>query len=166
MPVSHRYIAFLLFITLGWGILRQVQWHSEYWGLQYNNHSVERMEVRGYSFEQMAFPVEEITWLKAHEIAWKGQKFDIQNPTIVNDTLYAAAYHDKEEMELEERFSDHHSTDKDDALRSVFSLYFRIPENNLQLLPPQSFDGEQLSLMGMIAKAYAPGVFIPPPHYL
>lgn len=73
MPVSHRYIAFLLFITLGWGILRQVQWHSEYWGLQYNNHSVERMEVRGYSFEQMAFPVEEITWLKAHEIPGKGK---------------------------------------------------------------------------------------------
>jgi len=102
LPVFVSFMAY----TCGIHLYFELQLHD----IKKENYVADR-EDHEHELVQLEIPLDEITWIHAHEIYWNGEMYDITEDEIKGNMLHCKAYHDNEEKELTEKYARHNTSD-------------------------------------------------------
>ena len=152
----------LLGILVFPGMASLVHWDA--WAqLQYQHRSIPAMEQEGYALEDIVVPLTEITWVKAHEIVFQGEKFDLFEWKTEAGNLIAKAYRDEKETAMEASLAE--STDTAGQLQYLrihaTGPYLPVTEFTLRQYPSSCFL-PSIYFIGSCSTAALPLIWQPP----
>lgn len=128
MKLYPKVWAICFLLILGWSALLSMRYHAGLVQLQHSNRSVAAMVQAGRQFEPTVFPSEQVLWLKPHEIAFEGQKYDLKEWQIIGDTLFTLAYRDTRETHLELKLKEEAESNQEAISNSSNLLIYICPE--------------------------------------
>lgn len=137
MHLPVRIAAFVVFISFTYYLVGYYLQYSFAVQQIRAEHSV-KSKLKNKELVYLELHVDSIRWIKSYEFAYRGEKYDVYEKTILNDTIKTRAFHDKEENAIDSQFLSNweqkQRSEKATSIRFQFQLYFEFVENNFNVV--------------------------------